>query len=74
MLKCYHPEGVCEKCPHPELCPDEKNTLHKETLHKVEQFSCPFFGITCKAPIWMCTECYPSFSLLHKFHIKKGGE
>lgn len=55
MLKCYHPEGVCEKCPHPELCPDEKNTLHKETLHKVEQFSCPFFGITCKTP--MCDIC-----------------
>ncbi|MDD2495747.1 MAG: hypothetical protein PHE29_11220 [Tissierellia bacterium] len=63
MSKCYHPEGVCEKCPHPELCPDEKNTLHKETLHKVEQFSCPFFDITCKTP--MCDICV---------HIKKNNE
>lgn len=55
MLKCYHPEGVCEKCPHSELCPDEKSTLHKEALHEFEPFSCPYFGIVCETP--MCDIC-----------------
>ena len=33
---CYHPEGLCHKCPHPELCPDKDNVLRKEAMKQQE--------------------------------------